>query len=242
MRIHFIQHVAYESPGYLLQWAAEQNHTVTFTRMFEATVFPSIEDFDWLIVMGGPMGVYDEDKFSFLESEKAFIRSVINAGKKVLGICLGSQLVAEALGAKVYPHIQKEIGWWPVKKTANGKTNPVLENLPDEYVTFHWHGDTFDLPPASVHLLQSDACPHQAYLYKDQVMGLQFHMEAIPDLVKAMVANGRSELVPDNWIQSEKDILENQEHYAANNRIISDLLTAFVNISEHSRSYAPIRV
>jgi GMP synthase-like glutamine amidotransferase len=242
MRIHFIQHVAYESPGYLVQWATEQNHTVSFTKMFESPVFPSIDDFDWLIVMGGPMGVYDEDKFSFLETEKEFIHSVIGAGKKVLGICLGSQLVAEALGAKVYPHSQKEIGWWPVKKTADGKTNPVIESLPDEYITFHWHGDTFDLPAGSVHLLQSDACPHQAYLYNDQVMGLQFHMEAIPDLVKAMVENGRSELVPNTWIQSEKDIQVNQEHYAANNRLISDLLTAFVTISEHSRSFASIRV
>lgn len=242
MRIHFIQHVAYESPGYLLQWAAERNHAVSFTKMFESPAFPSVDDFDWLIVMGGPMGVYDEEKFSFLKSEKEFIRAVIGAGKKVLGICLGSQLVAEALGAKVYPHIQKEIGWWPVKKTAEGQTNPVVGNLPDKYITFHWHGDTFDLPAGSIHLLQSDACPHQVYLYKDQVMGLQFHMEAIPDLVKAMVENGRSELVPDNWIQSEKDILENQEHYAANNRLISDLLIAFVNISEHSRSFASIRV
>jgi GMP synthase-like glutamine amidotransferase len=238
MRIHFIQHVAYESPGYLLQWAAEQNHAVSFAKMFESPVFPSIDDFDWLIVMGGPMGVYDEDKFSFLEAEKEFIRSVIGARKKVLGICLGSQLVAEALGAKVYPHSQKEIGWWPVKKTADGKTNPVMDNLPDEYITFHWHGDTFDLPAGSVHLLQSDACPHQAYLYKDQVMGLQFHMEAVPDLVKAMVENGRSELVPGNRIQSEKDILNNQDHYTDNNQHIAALLTAFANIGVHSRSFA----
>jgi GMP synthase-like glutamine amidotransferase len=191
-----------------------------------------------LIVMGGPMGVYDENKFSFLKAEKEFIRSVIGAGKKVLGICLGSQLVAEALDAKVYPHIQKEIGWWPVKKTAAGKTNPVIDDLPDEYITFHWHGDTFDMPAGSVHLLQSDACPHQAYLYKDQVMGLQFHMEAVPDLVKAMVENGRSELVPGNWIQSEKDILNNQDHYTDNNQHIAALLTAFANIGVHSRSFA----
>jgi GMP synthase-like glutamine amidotransferase len=238
MRIHFIQHVAYESPGYLLQWAAEQNHIVSFSRMFESPLFPSMDDFDWLIVMGGPMGVYDEDKFSFLKSEKEFIRSVISAGKKVLGICLGSQLVAEALGANVYPHSQKEIGWWPVKKTAGGKTNPVTGSLPVEYLTFHWHGDTFDLPAGSVHLLQSDACPHQAYLYNDQVMGLQFHMEAIPDLVKAMVENGKTELVPGNWIQSEKDILQNQDHYAANNRLLSALLTAFENSSVRSPSLA----
>lgn len=238
MRIHFIQHVAYESPGYLLQWAAQQGHSVGFSKMFEPATFPSLHAFDWLIVMGGPMGVYDEDKFDFLQSEKEFIRSVIHSGKKVLGVCLGSQLVAEALGAKVYPHLQKEIGWWPVKKTAVGRAHPILENLPDEYITFHWHGDTFDLPEGAVHLLQSDACPHQAYLYKDQVMGLQFHMEAIPALVKAMVENGRPELIANTWIQSEKDILDNHEHYSNNNRFISALLTSFINISEHSRSFA----
>jgi len=238
MRIHFIQHVAYESPGYLVQWAAEQNHTVSFTKMFESPIFPSPDDFDWLIVMGGPMGVYDENKFSFLKLEKEFIRSVIGTGKKVLGICLGSQLVAEALGAKVYPHIQKEIGWWPVKRTNSGKTNPVLENLPDEFITFHWHGDTFDLPDGAVHLLQSDACPHQAYLYKNQVMGLQFHMEATPELIKAMADNGRSELVPGTWIQSEKEITDNQQHYAANNQHIAMLLSAFVNSRVQSPSLA----
>lgn len=231
MRIHFIQHVAYESPGYLLEWAREQHHSVSFTSMYESAVFPAIDAFDWLIVMGGPMGVYDENKFTTLKPEKEFIRSVIGAGKKVLGICLGSQLVAEALGSKVYKHKVKEIGWWPLKKTAAGKTNPLIESLPDEFITFHWHGDTFDLPPGAVHLLQSDACPHQAYLYKDQVMGLQFHMEATPELIKAMVENGRQELMPDTWIQTEKEILSDQEHYDANNRCIATLLSTFANSS-----------
>ena len=231
MRIHFIQHVAYESPGYLLDWARQNEHTVSFTKIFEAPVFPSVDDFDWLIVMGGPMGAYDGDKYSWLKPEKEFIRTVINSGKKVLGICLGSQLVAAALGARVYAHTQKEIGWWPVKKTNGAKSNLLLAGLPDEFTSFHFHGDTFDLPSGAVHLLQSDACPHQAYLYNDQVMGLQFHMEATPELIKAMVEHSRSELIAATWIQSEKEILDTQEHYAPNNQWIGSLLSTFVKNS-----------
>lgn len=230
MRLHFIQHVPFENPGYLVQWARGQNHSVAFSRMYESPVFPALDELDWLIVMGGPMGVYDEDKFGFLKAEKQFIRSVIDAGKKVLGICLGSQLVAETLGAKVYPHTVKEIGWWPLKKTAAGKTDPVVASLPDEFITFHWHGDTFDLPVGAVHLLFSDACPNQSFLYNNQVMGLQFHMEATYELVKAMVEHGRAELVPDKWIQSEEDILQNQAHYAENNERIAALLAVFLKM------------
>ena len=225
MRIHFIQHVGFESPGYLLQWAAEHQHTVSFTHIYESPNFPAVEDIDWLIVMGGPMGAYQEDKYAWLKPEKDFIRAVIKAGKKVLGICLGSQLVAEALGAKVYPHTQKEIGWWPVRKTSSDSS--ILKNLPDEFTSFHWHGDTFDLPPGATHLLQSGACPHQAFLYQDRVMGLQFHMEALPEQLKAMVDHGKEELVPGGWIQGENDILSNKEHFAPNNRLMDGLLSAF---------------
>lgn len=237
MRIHFIQHVAYENPGYLLQWASDNQHHISFTKIFEAAAFPSPDDFDWLIVMGGPMGVYEAEKYEWLEAEIDFIRSAIDTGKKVLGICLGSQLVASALGARVYPHTQKEIGWYKVKKTSAGKTHPLLASLPDEWLTFHWHGDTFDLPAGAVHLLQSEACPHQAYLYNDQVMGLQFHMEATPELVKTMVENGRPELVPSTWTQSEKEILENNSLYIPNNYWIDQLLSAFIQ----EKSYHELR-
>ena len=227
MRIHFIQHVAYESPGYLLQWAREQQHSVSFTRVYESPVYPSPDELDFLIVMGGPMGAYDEEKYAWLASEKQFIRSVIAAGKKVLGICLGSQLVAEALGAKVYPHTQKEIGWWPVKKTTAGNSSPLMQALPNEFISFHWHGDTFDLPPKAAHLLETDGCPHQAFLYDNRVMGLQFHMEAIPDLVASMTEHGKEELHPGGWVQSENEIIGTQEHFAPNNKWIGNLLTTF---------------
>src|SRR5215471_5921833 len=136
MRVHFIQHVYFENPGHLLEWAKEKSYSTSFTKTFENISFPNLNDFDLLVIMGGPMGVYDEEKFPWLKQEKQFIKDSIAANKKVLGICLGSQLIAEALGVKVYPNKEKEIGWWPIKKV-NAELN---NDLPNEFVTFHWHG------------------------------------------------------------------------------------------------------
>ena len=236
MRIHFIQHVAYESPAFLLQWARENDHTVSFSEMFETAVFPPLNDFDCLVIMGGPMGAYDEEKYEWLKPEKAFIGAAISAGKKVVGICLGSQLIASVLGAKVYPHTQKEIGWWPVKKT--GKAGSLLAGLPEEFISFHWHGDTFDLPAGAIHLLQSEACAHQAFVYRDHVLGLQFHMEVTPSLLQSMIENGRAELTPADWIQSEKEILDMQEYFASNNQWIGHLLNTFLQTQLHPQPVA----
>src|ERR1700761_1715361 len=103
MRIHFIQHVLFEHPGYLLTWAKQQNHSVAITYIYESTPLPSLNDFDMLIIMGGPMGAYEDDKYAWLKKEKQFVKAAIDAGKKVLGICLGSQVIANVLGANVYP-------------------------------------------------------------------------------------------------------------------------------------------
>lgn len=229
MRTHFLQHASFEAPGYLLQWAQQQQHTISCTRLYEAPDFPPVEDIDWLVVMGGPMGVYDEDRFPWLKQEKAFLQAVIRAGKKVLGVCLGSQLVAEALGARVYPHTEKEIGWWPVEKVNNEMAPALAQLLPDSLVPFHWHGDTFDLPAHATHLLKTALCPHQAFIYDNRVMGLQFHLEATPELVADMVAHGKEELQhKSRGIQPEAVILQNKAHYAANHACLERLLEWFL--------------
>jgi GMP synthase-like glutamine amidotransferase len=202
MRVHFIQHVHFESPGYLLQWATEQHYEISFTKIYEAVTFPAVESIDWLVIMGGPMGVYEEDKHPWLKAEKAFIKSVIDAGKKVLGVCLGSQLIAEVAGAKVYSNKEKEIGWWPVRKVAEANGLSLTAALPDELMTFHWHGDTFDLPVGATHLFATAVCPHQGYLLGRNVVGLQFHPEATPELIHAMIEHGQNELVMAPHIQT----------------------------------------
>jgi GMP synthase-like glutamine amidotransferase len=207
MRVHFIQHVHFESPGYLLEWATAQQHQISFTKIYEAVTFPAADDIDLLVIMGGPMGVYEENKYPWMQAEKDFIKTVMEAGKKVLGICLGSQLIAAVCGANVYPNQQKEIGWWPVKTIRNDKTTTLTASLPDELMTFHWHGDTFDLPAGAVHLFATDVCPHQGYLLYNQVAGLQFHPEATPELIEQMVLHGQEELVDAPYIQSSPQMM-----------------------------------
>jgi GMP synthase-like glutamine amidotransferase len=206
MRLHFIQHVPFEHPGHLLKWADKNAHSFSTTHIYNGDILPSLNDFDMLIIMGGPMGAYEENKYTWLKTEKQFIEAAIDAGKKVLGICLGSQVIANVLGANVYPHTQKEIGWWPVKKIIVNKNHLLINQLPDEFITFHWHGDTFDLPAGAIHLFKSDACEHQGFLYSNHVAGLQFHPEVEDNLLHNMTEHDRAELVKASYVQTEEEV------------------------------------
>ncbi len=160
MRIHYLQHKPYESLGCIEEWISKSRHSLSATKFYEDTSLPKFSDFDFLIIMGGPMGVYDEDKYPWLKDEKKFIKESINDNKIVLGICLGSQLIADSLGSKVYKNKFKEIGWFPVKIKNEHK---FFNSLPEEIITAHWHGDTFDLPDGAVHIAESSACKNQAF-------------------------------------------------------------------------------
>ncbi len=142
--------------------------------------------------MGGPMSVHDEEKHPWLKDEKRFIKKCIVADKKILGVCLGSQLAADALGARVYKNKEKEIGWFAIRKTA--ARHPVSYHWPKEAMVFHWHGDTFDLPKGAIHLAESDACKHQAFIWNNQILALQCHFEVEPEHVEEFIATGKKEL------------------------------------------------
>lgn len=228
MRIHYFQHVPFEGLGYLETWANQRPCMLSATLLYENALFPSLSTIDMLVVMGGSMGVYEQEKFSWLEAEIQYIQKAIEAQKIVVGICLGSQLIAAALGARVYPNIKKEIGWFPLTKTSAGKEHPLLQDLPENFIGFHWHGDTFDLPQNAVHLLQTDICPHQAFLYQEKVLGLQFHLEATPQSIKDMIAHGQHELVPDTFIQNA-EMIQKQEHLCKQgNEYLSKVLDRLV--------------
>lgn len=231
MRIHFIQHVHFETPGYLLEWAIAQQHSISFTKIYESISFPAVDTIDLLVIMGGPMGVYEEEKYAWLTAEKAFISAVMAAGTKVLGICLGAQLIAEVAGAKVYPNKEKEIGWWPMHKITNDQTILFTSALPHSFITFHWHGDTFDLPPGAVHLFATPACPNQGFLLNDQVAGLQFHLEATPSLVAQMVAHGQDELMNASFIQTAQQMEQQSGTYAASQqKHLEAFITSFLDL------------
>jgi GMP synthase (glutamine-hydrolysing) len=205
MRIHFIQHVPFEYPGSIIKWTAENNHTTGFTKTFEQPVFPEPDQFDLLVILGGPMGVYEEEKFPWIAEEKKFIHVVIAAKKKVFGVCLGSQLIATVLGAKVYPHTLKEIGWWPVQKTNN---HPLTAALAAEFISFHLHGDTFDLPVGAIQLFRTKGCEQQGFIYNDNVAAIQFHPEIENELLQNMIEHEKETFIQSTYIQTEAAIRE----------------------------------
>ncbi|MBY0407956.1 MAG: hypothetical protein K2Q01_09710 [Rickettsiales bacterium] len=228
MRMHVLQHVPFEGAGSIAAWAARHNYPLSITRFFEAGyVLPAQTDFDVLVVMGGPMGVHDEAQYAWLAAEKAFIRAAMDAGKRVLGVCLGAQLAADALGAKVSPHTQKEIGWFSVSKT--GAVNALLWDMPDAQTVMHWHGDTFSLPEGALHLIRSEACEQQAFLWRDQVLGLQFHLELDAEGIDALLdACPREVREAKGFVQDRKTIREGVvEHAEAANLLLDSILARF---------------
>lgn len=180
MRIHYFQHVPYEGLGNILPWIQNRNHGVTATHLYRGEPPPDAADVDWLIVMGGPMNIYEEDKHPWLRREKDFIKKTIDGGKRVLGVCLGAQLIADALGAEVHLNACREIGWYSVEFTAQGRRSPAFAGLPPSINAFHWHSDSFSVPTTAVHAARSRACAHQAFVYDQRVVGLQFHLETTP--------------------------------------------------------------
>lgn len=228
-KIHYLQHVPFEGLGYIQSWANEKGCDLSVTKLYDGHNFPALQSFDMLVVMGGPMGVYEEDKYPWLVPEKAFIKAAIDAGKIVLGICLGSQLIASALGAKVYPNKEKEIGWLPVTFTNAGYQNNLFKSVDKSPVVFQWHGDTFDLPEGAELLASSNVCPNQAFIYKDTVVGLQFHIEVTEESCLAMVINGLDELKEAPSIQSETFIRTNMHYIMLCNRIMNNLLCELTN-------------
>lgn len=224
MKLHYFQHEPFEGLGMIAEWAAKRGHSLSRTAFFEPGYsLPTAGDYDALIIMGGSMGVYDEDRHPWLSAEKAHIRAAIAAGKPVLGICLGAQLVAASLGATVAPHTHKEIGWFPVSLTEAGEQHPLLADFKPELTVFHWHGDRFEIPRGAVHLMSSAACDNQAFVFGERALGLQFHLEMDAAAVQAILDECGHELEPGPWIQSGAEVLEKAQG-ATTHRALYSLL------------------
>jgi GMP synthase-like glutamine amidotransferase len=214
MRIHYFQHVPFEGLGNIEEWINAKGYSLSSTRFYEDNVLlPKLDDIDWLIIMGGPMGAYDENIYPWLAAEKKFIGQAISRGIKVLGICLGAQLIASVLRAKVYPNAHKEIGWFTLNLTKEGIASALFRGLPSEFVAFHWHGDTFDLPRGAKHLAESIACRNQAFSYGNHVLALQFHLDVRRDNIEEWVQSGASELVKAPYIQTAEQMLAQDNQF-----------------------------
>lgn len=225
MKIHFIQHVPFEGPAGIADWITEHHHTPTVTKLFNAETLPALNSFDWLIVMGGPMGIYDTRQYPWLAAEKSFIAEAIAANKAILGICLGAQLIAGALGAEVRPNVHREIGWFNMTPSDELKDTILDGVFPEQTLAFHWHGDTFDLPDNAKRIASSEACKNQGFILGDRVIGLQFHLETTPESASLLIENGRNELDGSRFVQTEAEMLESPERFDVINKMMFALLS-----------------
>lgn len=226
MRIHYLQHIPAETPGSILLWAGQRQYPVTYTKLYENEIFPPQKDFDWLIIMGGPMNIYEEDKFPWLISEKEFIKESIDNDKLVIGICLGGQLIAEVIGGSVVQNKHREIGWFPVTFSDQSLSMPQFSFLPINPVVFEWHGDTFiELPHEAVIIASNEACTNQAFVYKSRIYGFQFHMESTLKTITDLIEVCKDEMFPGKYVQSAGMILAEENNIVQVNKWMDSFLT-----------------
>ncbi|MFJ9452797.1 glutamine amidotransferase [Herbaspirillum sp. NPDC101397] len=194
MQCLVIRHLAFEDLGNFAPVLKQAGFAVDYVQAGVATLQPAaVAAADLLVVLGGPIGVNDSAEYPFINEEIALVRERLDSGKPVLGICLGAQMMAAALGARVYPGTQKEIGWGGVTLTGAGRASS-LSTLNDNDAVLHWHGDTFDLPDGAELLASTAATPHQAFRYGRHALALQFHVEADADCIEAWLIGHACEL------------------------------------------------
>jgi GMP synthase (glutamine-hydrolysing) len=193
MHVLIIKNVFSEGPGTIADYLSAEKISCSVCDLSIGDAVPELGSFSHLIIMGGPMAVYEMQQYPYLVTEALFIDRAIKANKYVLGVCLGAQMVAHVLGAQVYPGQKKEIGWYEVTLTPEGTSDPLMSALAlpgrNAAQVFQWHGDTFDLPRNTAWLASSGLFPNQAFRYADRVYALQFHIEVTPAIVLDWLAH-----------------------------------------------------
>ncbi len=200
MKVLILQHGVHVDAGSILNWCAKRNAQISFIKLYESNLqFDFNEQFDLMVVLGGIMSVNDEDKLSWLKPEKQFIRQMIESNIPILGICLGAQLIATALGATVNANPEAEIGWHSVRKVSNIQN---VFQFPEALKVFHWHNETFQLPPKATRLAESDACKNQGYQIGDRIIGLQFHPEVTLETIGLWIEDEGASLQSSQFVQT----------------------------------------
>ncbi len=225
MNIHILQHAEWENIGELDKWLDSKNLTYSTTYLYKGEKLPN-QKVDFLIVMGGPMGIFDDENYIWLKEEREFIKNTISSNAKVLGICLGSQFIADALGAKVYPGKEKEIGFFNISKAID---HPITEKLPNSFEVFHWHGDTFETPKNAINLFSSEPTKNQGFIYDNRVIALQFHLEVGQKEINGFVENGISELIESKYIQHKDIIINHNFNFYKSNSYLFYILDYIFN-------------
>ena len=223
-RIECFMHVPFEGPGKIADWISEKGHRLHYTRFYDSDPLPDPSTVDMLVIMGGPMDVFDFHIHPWMEDEIEWVKAFIGTAKAVLGICLGAQIIASALGVEVYPGPHKEIGWHNLQFFPSLGDFKICKDLPVTRKVFHWHGDTFNIPEGATRIAGSQAFPNQGFIYANHVAALQFHLEVTPESLNELVDNCRDELVEGTFIQSEKEILSEKNSFEPNHQVLYHFL------------------
>lgn len=193
-KVFVLKHVPNEDAGTILDFLRESEISFQGVALYAGEAFPKVDEARAIVIMGGPMNVDEEHKYPFLKDEKMFLKEAIKKNVPCLGVCLGSQLLARALGSSVYKAKQEEIGWDDVALTPEAKKDLLFSNVPGKSLkVLQWHGDTFDLPKDAVHLASSKVVPNQAFRYGEKIYGLQFHVEVNKPMLE-------------DWFKQRKDL------------------------------------
>ena len=218
-KVAVLQHAHGEWIGSMQEWFTNKDFLLQTYRLDLNSVLPTVDEFDWLMIMGGPMSVNDEDIYPWLAPEKQLISDAIAADKIVLGICLGGQLIASAMHAKVIKNTQPEIGWYPVTKT-----NQCATWMPEIFKPLSWHSDCFELPEGATAFASSAITPYQGFSVGKKIWALQFHLEAQTGTVASFLALEPQGLPTGDYVQSEAEIFDDAKYLKQSQRAIFSLL------------------
>lgn len=236
LRVVTIRHVEHESAGFIATWARAAMATYREVLPFRGMEIPEEPDCDILVVMGGPMGVYDAHRYAWLSAEKRCIERVMARGAVVLGVCLGAQLIADVLGAPVRKNRVSEIGWFPIRKTEAGLRDRRMDAMPETISVLHWHNDTFDLPAGCLSLYESDGCANQMFISGSNTVALQFHLEATEQSLEQLIAGETATLLPSATVMSAEQMRAHAGLATACNRSLAELLNTLVHQKQSIKS------
>jgi GMP synthase (glutamine-hydrolysing) len=208
MKILFIIHAEFEKPGSIGAWAKKHNHQTQEVYPFKDEKLPDVTSYDFLVVMGGQQSPLHLEEAPYLADEIDFIKQALTKNKRIIGICLGAQLIGEALGATTEHSPHREIGVYPLTLLPAAKYDPVFSQLPEKFDVAHWHSDMPGIPKGAVLLAESEGCPRQIFSYGDRVYGFQCHFELTQELVSGMIDNCPEDLKSGKYVQSSKELTD----------------------------------
>jgi len=231
-KVFVLQHVAAEPLGVIGDALDARGVETQYVRAFAGEPVPGgVKNAAGVVVMGGPMGVYEQRKYPFLSQEVRLIEAALKAERPVLGICLGSQLLASALGAEVTEAEQKEIGWFPLTLSDAASADRLFHEVERSFTAYHWHGDVFDLPGGAVSLASSARTQCQAFGYREQAYGLLFHLEVTQKIVEDMVEGFAGEL-DEEGLDGAEIIAQTREHLPQLQRIGASVFERWASLLE----------